>query len=104
MNRQDRAKQFAPFDALKGLNEALRQKEFEHEKLNRRELSEEESDAVQSVILKLSKGDTAEVTCYENGYYIVVKGVVSKIDLIYKFLVIGEGKVAFEDIYLLKQS
>ena len=32
MSRQDRAKQFAPFDALKGLQDALRKKEEENEK------------------------------------------------------------------------
>ncbi len=32
MSREDRAKQFAPFDALKGLRVALREKEIEHEK------------------------------------------------------------------------
>ena len=32
MSRQERAKQFAPFDALKGLNDALRTVEAEHEK------------------------------------------------------------------------
>lgn len=31
MSREDRAKQFAPFDALKGLQMALRKKEYEHE-------------------------------------------------------------------------
>ncbi len=32
MSREDRAKQFVPFDALKGLRVALREKEIEHEK------------------------------------------------------------------------
>lgn len=32
MNRQERAKQFMPFDALKGLQEELRKKEVEREK------------------------------------------------------------------------
>lgn len=31
MPREDRAKQFAPFDALKGLRDALHKKELEHE-------------------------------------------------------------------------
>lgn len=31
MPRQERAKQFAPFDALKGLGEALKKVEAEHE-------------------------------------------------------------------------
>lgn len=32
ISRLDRAKQFMPFDALKGLQEALRSKEIEYEK------------------------------------------------------------------------
>lgn len=39
ISRADRARQFLPFDALKGLNEALRNKEIEYE--DRKELSEE---------------------------------------------------------------
>lgn len=31
MSRADRAKQFAPFDALKGLKEAMKRKEREHD-------------------------------------------------------------------------
>ena len=38
MSREDRAKQFMPFDALKGLQEALREKEIEYEQ--RKELTE----------------------------------------------------------------
>ena len=33
MSRSDRAKQFAPFDALKGLHETIKIKEYEHEAL-----------------------------------------------------------------------
>lgn len=32
MNRQERAKQFMPFDALNGLQEELRKKEIEYER------------------------------------------------------------------------
>ena len=39
MDRVSRAKQFLPFDALKGFSEALREKEIEYEE--RKELSEE---------------------------------------------------------------
>ena len=40
-SRTNRAKQFLPFDALKGLQEALREKEIQYE--DRKELSEETS-------------------------------------------------------------
>ena len=35
IRREDRAKQFAPFDALTGLRKALREKEIEHERTER---------------------------------------------------------------------
>ena len=41
MPRAQRAKQFAPFDALKGLKDAIKLKEYEHEKKLKGELSEE---------------------------------------------------------------
>ena len=102
MNRQDRAKQFAPFEALKGLREALTEKEYENEKMQRRELSEEESDEIQADILKLQKGDTVEITCFESGYYFTVKGKVVKKDVTFKYLVVGDGKISFDDIYKIK--
>jgi hypothetical protein len=102
VNRQDRAKQFAPFDALKGLKEALAQKEYENEKLQRRELSEEESEEIQSAILKMQKGDIIEVTCFESGYYITVKGTLVKKETAFKYLIVGDGRIAFEDIYRIK--
>lgn len=46
MNRADRAKQFAPFDALKGLQEALREKEEMHEKKENIELLEEAKEEI----------------------------------------------------------
>ena len=39
ISRENRARQFLPFDALKGLQEALREKEIELDE--RKELSEE---------------------------------------------------------------
>ena len=40
MPRGDRARQFAPFDALKGLQQALRLKEYEHDKTMKGDISE----------------------------------------------------------------
>ena len=39
VNRVTRAKQFLPFDALKGLQQALKEKEIEHEE--KKELAED---------------------------------------------------------------
>ena len=48
MNRIERAKQFLPFDALKGLQEALRKKERELENVERIELSEESLEELEN--------------------------------------------------------
>ena len=42
MMREERAKQFAPFDAMKGLQEALRDREERHSRVEKLEISEEQ--------------------------------------------------------------
>ena len=56
MNRQERAKQFMPFDALKGLKEALKAKEEKLTRVAKRELSEEQQEILSEVITQLEKG------------------------------------------------
>ena len=58
-NKADRAKQFLPFDALKGLQEALREKEIEHEE--KRELSEESLMELEKEFNKLEKGSNVKI-------------------------------------------
>ena len=41
MTRQERAKQFMPFDAMKGLQEALRDREERHSRVERHGISDE---------------------------------------------------------------
>lgn len=102
MNRQDRAKQFAPFEALTGLRAALRQVEFEEERVERQEVSEYHAEQLSKTLNKIEKGKTVRATYYNEGYYIDVQGVVSAIDRTFKYIVIGEGKIYFDDLYKLK--
>ena len=64
MPRSKRAAQFAPFDALKGLHEALKMKEYEHSRVQRIDVSEEESQWISNVISEIEKGDLVYVTYY----------------------------------------
>ena len=64
MPRSKRAAQFAPFDALKGLQEALKMKEYEHSRTQRIDVSEEESQWISNVISEIEKGDLVYVTYY----------------------------------------
>ena len=55
VNREDRAKQFAPFDALKGLQEELRKREERLTRIQKRELSEETQAEIGKELIKIRK-------------------------------------------------
>ena len=89
-NRADRAKQFLPFDALKGLQEALREKEIEYEE--KKELSEESLAELEKQINKIEKGSKVSIKYYKNQNYIEITGIVTKIDYIKRKIKIDNGE------------
>ncbi len=102
MSRQDRAKQFAPFDALRGLREALRQKELEHERCERRELSEEYQAELAQTVAEAAIGDELEVTFYYEGRYVQMRGRLKGVDGLHRALLVEEGRIPFRDLFALK--
>ncbi len=78
VSRIDRAKQFLPFDALKGLQEALRAKEIEKEE--KIELSEESLEELEIEFNKIEKGSKVKIKYYKDKQYTNIKGIVSNID------------------------
>jgi len=97
ISRADRARQFLPFDALKGLNEALRSKEIEYE--DRKDLSEEEEEKISNILLSLESGNNIRVKYYYKRQYILLKGIIKKIDPIKKqILFIDENIIQLNDI------
>lgn len=99
IKREDRAKQFAPFDALTGLRKALRDKEIEHERTERAEVSDDRAERIERVLKKAERGVTARVTYYDSGYYVAVEGAVTEHDRVFRYIRIGEGKIFYDDIY-----
>ena len=97
MPRINRAAQFAPFDALKGLQEALRVKEFEHDKIAKSELSEEQAKRLSKILLEFDKGDVLEVTYFKDGYYINESGSANFIPE-EGLLVVAEIKIPIDNI------
>ena len=102
MNREDRAKQFAPFDALKGLSEALRRKEIECERTRKKDILEDKGLEIQKNLFKVNKGSIVSLRYYDNGVYKKIDGVVEKKDLAFRFLMIGEVKIFFDDLDFIK--
>ena len=102
MNKADRAAQFQPFDALKGLQEELRTREERRTRVEKKELSDEQIGALSTAFAKIYKKSKVEITFYRAGHYYNLQGeVVGKSD-IYKYLIIGQEKIFYDDIYQLK--
>lgn len=88
MNKVARAKQFLPFDALKGFQEALREKEIEYEE--KRELSEEVLIELNNKFNQIENGKYVKLKYYKYGKYSEIKGIVTNIDYIKKKIQINK--------------
>ena len=97
MNREERAKQFMPFAALKGYPEALRKKE--KIVVPRAEVSEEYAEVLNRKLKKVKKNDMITVIYFSKGEYLKKTGMVSRIDETARVLKIVNTKIGFDDIY-----
>ncbi len=65
MPREKRAAQFAPFDALKGFYDELMEREYEQNKEEKMEQSEEDIASLTQTILSCKKDDELFVSYYD---------------------------------------
>ena len=93
-----RAKQFAPFDALKGLKEAIARKE--RISTPRRILSEDAIAEINAQLTALKPGNIATVVYYCDyaQEYHQITGAVRKVDAYWKLLQIGNMSIDFCEI------
>lgn len=101
MPRQNRAKQFMPFDALKGLNEALRLKEFENEQMQKQELQPEQIAKLNNILLNIKKDKHYVVKYFRRGHEYKTNGII-KVDFEQYFLIVNKTKIKFENIIDIK--
>ena len=94
MTQAERAKQFAPFDAMKGLQEALRDREERHARVERHEISEEQIEKNSEVLSQLTKGARVRIECYYAFHDIAVTGTVTVIDTVFRYLKMGTSRSA----------
>lgn len=99
MSPSRRAKQFAPFDALKGLKEAIAQKG--HTPTPRRELSEDAIAEINTRLTDLKPGQLVTVVyyCDYTQEYHQLTGRVSKVDIYWKAVTIGNISIDFAELY-----
>ena len=96
-----RAKQFAPFDALKGLKEAIAAKERRPEP--RRELTEDEKAEINRILTNLRKGQQITVVYYGEWEQesLQITGEVMKVDAYWQILQVNKVAIDFSEIYAI---
>ena len=97
MSKESRAKQFMPFAALKGFEEAIHARE--HVVVDKAELSEERLLELDQVIHQIKPGDMASVIYYDNKEYLKVTGIVTRLDKNARIIQIVNKKIHFDNIY-----
>lgn len=97
MSKEERAKQFMPFAALKGHQEALRKKE--KIVVPKMDLSQEYQEELDRKLRQVSKNDMITIIYYHQEEYLKFTGMVSRIDGTARILKIVNTKVSFDDLY-----
>lgn len=102
MPRKDRAKQFAPFDALKGLQEIMRLKEYEHERSVKGDIPEEKIEAISKTLIEIEKNDMVEIQYFCDGYYKTLIGK-ARVDIFEQKINVNNQIIMFDDIVELNK-
>ena len=101
MTNLERAKQFLPFNALKGYYTLLEEKKKIKEE--RKILSADEYERLEREFVKIKIGSIIKVKYYLNDRYENIEGMVSKIDLVFKKIQIVKTEILIKDIVDLKK-
>lgn len=96
MSPAERAKQFMPFAALKGLPDALAQKEKII--VPKKELSDEYKEELDRILLQIQKKDIITVVYFHEDNYVRLTGMVSQIDKNAGYIMVVNTRIAFSDI------
>lgn len=97
MRREDRAKQFMPFAALKGYEAALREKErFTEPRII---LGEDSAEMLDRQLRRVEEGDEVRVRHYWKHRYVEVEGRVMKLMVVQRKIKLSGGiEIKFDDI------
>jgi len=96
MPNNDRAKQFMPFDALKGFKEEIKKRN--KVVVKKKVLSEDDLAELERKIKLIEVGHIVTLIYFDEQDYIKVSGVVSKIDFESKIIKIVKTKIDISKI------
>ena len=95
----ERAKQFLPFDTLRGFKNEIRKKEKII--VPKKKLFEESARELSYKLNQIKKGMIIKIVYFKNDEYIECEGMVSKIDKSQKIVIIVKTLIEFKDIYTI---
>lgn len=104
MSRLQRAKQFAPFDALDGLSVALEKVRAEHLCTEKVQLSEDQYDELNRSFDGVRPGDRLQVRYFEDGEYVTITGIMSGVDAESMTIDVGDRKVYMDSISEIRKT
>ena len=90
------------FDAMKGLSEALRDREERHSRVERHDISDEAIEQNSRVISALERGMTVRLEYYRAFHDAVAEGRITELSIPFKYLKLDGEKILFEDIYKIE--
>ena len=98
MSTKMRAKQFMMFDAMKGLTEAIAEKERQF--TPKVELADDRKEELNQCLMELHPGVevSLEYYCQYESRYKKISGQVKKVDLYWETIQIGECSISFSEI------
>ena len=97
--KEERARQFLPFNALTGYYQMIMEKQRVSE--SKKELSEDEATVLSNKLKNLHRHDLVSVTFYDKDAYITKTGMITDIDFTFQTLTIVKTKIPFQDILRL---
>ncbi|MGN1206635.1 MAG: YolD-like family protein [Eubacterium sp.] len=102
MPRETRAKQFMPFAALKGFEEALEKKE--KIVVPKAELCDDYKEELDYQLSQMHCGDMISVIYFSNDSYVRITGILSKIQWQERWIQVVRTKIYLHDIYALTHT
>lgn len=103
MPRINRATQFAPFDALKGMQDALRLAEYSHDRVEKGDVSEEVAEEISSTLNNLEKNSIVKLKYFEDGHHFDYEGKI-KFDIETQKIEFGKKKILLDNVLELRMN
>ena len=81
-----------PFDAMKGLQEALRDREERHSRVEKHDISEEQIEKNSRLLERLERGMRIRLECHHSFHDVCMEGRVTEISCSFRYLRLDESR------------